>query len=468
MDVVAQLTEALPGKVETAPAVLEHYRRDRSGHVADGLPLALVRAASIDDVQITCRIASATGTPIVSRGAGTGLAGGGIAGAGEIVLSTRGMTRILEISPANQYAVVEPGILNGDLNRELRQHGLWWPPDPASKDISTVGGNIAMNAGGLLCAKYGVTREAVLALKVVLADGRLISVGHKSVKGVTGYDLCALMIGSEGTLGVIVQCTLKLRPVVTGTVVTIGAFFDSVDLAATAAARITAAGLQPAIMEILDQRTLDCVSRFTGSDLISRGNSYFLVQCDGPASAQESSAVLGIITAMGGTAEETTDPIESERLVDVRRQGFPALEAMGTMLVEDVAVPRDRMPAVFRKITELEGKYAITIPTACHAGDGNLHPSFVFQGRTVPEEVWHAAEELFTFVLTLGGTLSGEHGIGVLKRRWLRDELGDDQLEIQKQIKAVFDPQNILNPGKVFDPAMPVANAVVDVIASTG
>ncbi|GAA3752825.1 FAD-linked oxidase C-terminal domain-containing protein [Microbacterium kribbense] len=452
MDVVARLTRALPGKVETTPDVLERYRRDRSGRVADGVPLAVVRATSVDDVQTACRIASATGTPLVSRGAGTGLAGGGIAGAGEIVLSTTGMTRVLEISPANQYAVVEPGILNGDLNRRLQEHGLWWPPDPASKDISTVGGNIAMNAGGLLCAKYGVTREAVLALKVVLADGRLISLGHKSVKGVTGYDLCALMIGSEGTLGVIVECTLKLRPVVTGTVVTIGAFFDSVELAATAAAGITAAGLQPAIMEILDRRTLECVSRFTGSDLISRGDSYFLVQCDGPASVQESSSVLDIITSAGGTAEQTTDPAESERLVDVRRQGFPALEAMGTMLVEDVAVPRENMVAVFRKIAELEGKYALMIPTACHAGDGNLHPSFVFQGDTVPEEVWHAAEELFTFVLTLGGTLSGEHGIGVLKRRWLRAELGDDQFDIQRQIKAVFDPQNILNRGKVFEP----------------
>lgn len=453
MDVVTQLSEALPGRIETDPAVLEQFRRDRSGHVAEGLPLVLVRARSIEDVQVTCRIASATGTPVVSRGAGTGLAGGGIAGAGEIVLSTAEMTRILEISPANQYAVVEPGILNGELNRQLREHGLWWPPDPASKDISTVGGNIAMNAGGLLCAKYGVTREAVLALRVVLADGRLISVGHKSVKGVTGYDLCALMIGSEGTLGVIVECTLRLRPVVTGTVVTIGAFFDSVDLAVTAASRITIAGLQPAIMELLDRRTLDCVSRFTGSDLISRGNSYLLVQCDGGASVQDSSAILDIIEAAGGTAEETTDPVEAERLIEVRRQGFPALEAMGTMLVEDVAVPRDRVREVFHKIAELESRYAITIPTACHAGDGNLHPSFVFQGDTVPEEVWLAAEELFAFALTLGGTLSGEHGIGVLKRRWLRDELGDDQFELQRRIKAVFDPQGILNPGKVFDPA---------------
>ncbi|MEV7648859.1 FAD-linked oxidase C-terminal domain-containing protein [Arthrobacter sp. NPDC089319] len=452
MDVVEQLAAALPGQVQTDPGLLEACRTDRSGHVADGSPLALVQARSIEDVQTVCRITHQHDVPVVTRGAGTGLAGGGIAGAGEIVLSTAFMNRILEVSTANQLAVVEPGILNGDLNRELAKQGMWWPPDPASKDISTVGGNIAMNAGGLLCAKYGVTREAVLALKVVLADGRLISVGHRTVKGVTGYDLCALMIGSEGTLGVIVEATLKLRPVVAGTVATIAAFFDSVDQGAAAAARITAAGLQPAMMELLDARTLECVSRYTGVDLISRGNSYFLIQCDGPAAEADAAAMAAIIGQEGGRAEITTDPEEAALLVDVRRQGFPSLEAMGTLLVEDVAVPRDAMTAVFAKVAELEAKYQVMIPTTCHAGDGNLHPSFVFSGDTVPDAVWAAADELFSYALTLGGTLSGEHGIGVLKRRWLGDELGTEQLELQRQIKAVFDPRNLLNPGKVFAP----------------
>lgn len=458
MNVVELLAAALPGRVHTDPRLLDEYRTDRSGHVADGSPLALVQARSIADVQAVCRIAHEHRTPVVTRGAGTGLAGGGIAGAGEIVLSTASMTRILEVSTDNRLAVVEPGILNGDLNRELAKQGMWWPPDPASKDISTVGGNIAMNAGGLLCAKYGVTREAVLALKVVLADGRLISVGHRTLKGVTGYDLCALMIGSEGTLGVIVEATLKLRAAVSGTVATIAAFFDSVEQAAGAAAMITAAGLQPAMMELLDRRTLECVSRYTGVDLISRGNSYLLVQCDGPAAESDAAEMARIIRAAGGRTEITTDPEEAARLVEVRRQGFPALEAMGTMLVEDVSVPRDQMTAVFNRIAELEAKYQVLIPTTCHAGDGNLHPSFVFTGDTVPDEVWAAAGELFSYALTLGGTLSGEHGIGILKRRWLGDELGCEQLELQRQIKAVFDPHNVLNPGKIFEPSPELAS----------
>lgn len=450
MDVVVELTAALQGRVNTDPEVLRACRTDRSGHQAAGNPLALVQATSAEDVQTVCRIAYRTGTPVVSRGAGTGLAGGAIAGDGEIVLSTTSMTDIVEISVANQLAVVEPGILNGEMNRELEKHGLWWPPDPASKEISTVGGNIAVGAGGLLCAKYGVTREAVLALKVVLSDGRLISVGHRTVKGVTGYDLCALMIGSEGTLGIIVEATLKLRPVVTGTIATIAAFFDTVDAAAEAAAAISGAGLQPAVMEILDRRTLGSVSLHTGVDLISRGNAYFLVQCDGPSSETEAQAVCAVLKEAGGRHETTTDPETAARLLEVRRAALPSLEARGTLLIEDVSVPRSQMTAVFAKIAEIERKHGVMIPTTCHAGDGNLHPCFVIDGEGIPAAVWAAADELFSFALDCGGTLTGEHGIGVLKSRWLGQELGTVQLDLQQRIKAVFDPEGLLNPGKVF------------------
>ncbi|MBT2568168.1 FAD-binding protein [Arthrobacter sp. ISL-85] len=450
--VLDELRAALPGRVETDPGLLEAFTSDRSGHQSGGVPAAVVYPKSIDEVQTLCRIASSTGTPLVTRGAGTGLAGGAIAGPGEIALSTRDMDQIVEISPENRLAVVQPGILNGDLNRVLARQGLWWAPDPASRDISTVGGNIAMNAGGLLCAKYGVTREAVLALKVVLADGRLISVGHRTVKGVTGYDLCALMIGSEGTLGIIVECTLKLLPVVTGRIVTIGAFFGSVEDAADAASAITKAGHVPAIMELMDDRTLEYVGRFTGEDLLGRGSAFLLVQCDGTDAGQTAQDVADIVRSSGGIPELTADPAASERLVDLRRQAFPSLEAVGTLLVEDIAVPRDRMSEAFAAIRALEKRYGLSIPTTCHAGDGNLHPTFAFQGDIVPEPVWAAASELFSLALELGGTLSGEHGIGLLKRRWLADELGPDQFELQQQIKAVFDPANLLNPGKVFPP----------------
>ncbi|SKB70727.1 glycolate oxidase [Arthrobacter sp. 31Cvi3.1E] len=451
LNVIDELHAALPGCVDIDPVRLQEFTVDRSGHRSGGAPCAVVYPRTIEDVQTVCRIASASGTPIVTRGAGTGLAGGAIAGPGEVALSLRDMDQILEISAENRLAVVQPGILNGDLNRVLAEHGLWWAPDPASKDISSVGGNIAMNAGGLLCAKYGVTREAVLALKIVLADGRLISVGHRTVKGVTGYDLCALMIGSEGTLGIIVECTLKLQPQVRGGIVTIGTFFDDVETATKAAIGITKAGHVPAIMELMDHRTLECVSRFSGVDLISSGSAYLLIQCDGDGATTTAQHITDLIADLGGKPETTTDPEESERLLALRRAVFPAIESIGTPLVEDIAVPRDRMSEAFAAVREIEQRYGLIIPTACHAGDGNLHPIFVFEGETVPNEIWAAAGELFTRALELGGTLTGEHGIGLLKRDWLADELGPDQYALQQQIKTVFDPKNILNPGKVFD-----------------
>ena len=449
---VAALLDALPGRVETSRPVLEQYRKDRSGQVSAGTPLCVVEARSVDDIRAACRLASAHGVAIVPRGLGSGLVGGAIAGPGEIVLSTRSMNRVLRLSPQNRLVVVEPGIVNAELNRLLGEHGLWWPPDPASREFSTVGGNIATNAGGLLCAKYGVTREAVLSLKVVLADGRLITVGHDTVKGVTGLDLCALMIGSEGTLGVIAECTLKLRPLVTGPVAAVGAYFASVDRAAAAAASVVAAGWTPAVMELMDRLTLECVSRHVGVDLLAQGNALLLVQTDGVAALTEAQAVEDILERAGGSVQLTTDPEEVARLLAIRRQAFPAIERLGTLLVEDVAVPLDQMSAMFRRVREVEDRYGVLIPTACHAGDGNLHPTFAFQGQQVPDAVWEAAGELFEYALELGGTLSGEHGIGLLKRRWLGDELGEEQLTIQRQIKAAFDPAGILNPGKVFAP----------------
>ncbi|GAB3273042.1 FAD-linked oxidase C-terminal domain-containing protein [Sinomonas notoginsengisoli] len=446
--VVESLESALPGQVETDPELLRPFTTDRSGHRSAGAPLAAVYPRAVEDVQAVCRIASEAGVPIVTRGAGTGLAGGAIGGPGEIVLSVRDMDRVLEISGENRLAVVQPGILNGALNAVLAEHGLWWAPDPASKDISTVGGNIAMNAGGLLCAKYGVTREAVLALKVVLADGTLLEVGHRTVKGVTGYDLCALMIGSEGTLGIIVECTLKLQPLVAGEITTIGAYFGTLEAALGAVAEVTRQGHVPAIMELMDRPTLDCVARFTGHT--ADGAAYLLVQCDGPGAGATAGQVAEILRAAGARAEVTTEPEESKRLVGVRRGAFPALEAMGTLLVEDIAVPRDKMGAAFAAVRRIEEKYGVMIPTSCHAGDGNLHPTFVFTGRDVPQEIWDAAGEIFATALELGGTLTGEHGIGLLKRRWLGDELGAQQYALQREIKRVFDPRGILNPGKVF------------------
>lgn len=449
-DVVGLLRAALGDRVDTSGVSLDAARADKSGHASAGRPLAVVHATSVADVQTTLRIASDSGTPVVPRGAGTGLAGAANTGAGEIALSLRSMDRLLEVRADDQLAVVEPGILNADLNAQLAPHGLWWAPDPASRAISTVGGNIATGAGGLLCAKYGVVRDAVLALDVVLADGRLLRLGHRSVKGVTGYDLTALMIGSEGTLGVVVGATLKLRRLVAGEVCTLTGVFPDVRAAAAASAAVTASGVQPAIMELMDAASLAAVHDLLGLDAPLPGAAQLTIQTDGPAAREEAERIVAVLTAAGGAVAVSADPAEGERLLRIRRSMHPAMERLGTTLIEDVSVPRSALPDMFDEIARIEGAYGLTIPTVAHAGDGNLHPNFVFAGPGVPELVWDAADELFRAALRLGGTLTGEHGIGVLKRRWLADEIGEAQWELQREIKRVFDPAGILNPGKVF------------------
>lgn len=451
-EVVARLVAALGERVDTSAQAREAARADKSGHAAEGMPLAVVHAASVADVQAVMRIATATGTPVVPRGAGTGLAGAANTGAGEIALSLRGMDRILEVRRDDLLAVVEPGILNADLNAVLAEQGLWWAPDPASRDISTVGGNIATGAGGLLCAKYGVVRDAVLGVDLVLADGRLLRLGHRSVKGVTGLDLTSLVIGSEGILGIVVAATLKLRRLVPGEVRTLSATFPDVRSAAVASAAVTASGVQPAIMELMDAASLARTYAYLGLASPAAGAAQLLVQTDGPAATDEAQAIAAVLTAAGGTVVVAADTAEAEHLLSIRRSMHPAWETAGTTLIEDVSVPRSALPAMFDAIADLERRYGIAIPTIAHAGDGNLHPNFVFDGPGVPEEIWNAASELFQAALALGGTLTGEHGVGVLKRRWLADELGDDQWQLQRQIARVFDPAGILNPGKVFVP----------------
>jgi len=451
-DVVGLLRDALGDRVDTSTASLEQARADKSGHAASGTAVAVVHATCVEDVQETLRIATATRTPVVTRGAGTGLAGGANAGAGEIALSLRRMNRILEVRPDDLLAVVEPGILNADLNTALAAHGLWWAPDPASRAISTVGGNIATGAGGLLCAKYGVVRDAVLGVDLVLADGRLLRLGHRTVKGVTGLDLTSLVVGSEGTLGVVVGATLKLRRLVPGEVCTIAATFADVRAAAGASAAVTASGAQPAIMELMDAASLAAVHALLGIRPPTPGAAQLTIQTDGPAAAAEADAIAAVLTGAGGTVAVSHDRAEGERLLTIRRSMHPAMESLGTTLIEDVSVPRSALPAMFDEIARVEREYGIVIPTVAHAGDGNLHPNFVFGGPEVPDHIWDAADDLFRGALRLGGTLTGEHGIGVLKRRWLADELGADQWELQRQITRVFDPLGILNPGKVFAP----------------
>lgn len=453
MTVAAALRDALGDIVDVTDETLEAARADRSGHSSIGRPLAVVHAETVAHVQETMRIATASRTPVVVRGAGTGLAGAANAGPGEIVLSMLRMNRVLEVRSDDLLAVVEPGILNAQLNLMLAEQGLWWPPDPASREISTVGGNIATGAGGLLCAKYGVVRDAVLAIDLVRADGQLLHLGHRSVKGVTGLDLTSLVIGSEGTLGVVVGATLKLRRIVPGEVCTITAQFPTVRAAASGSAAVTASGAQPAIMELVDATCLVAVHDLLKLPAPPLASSQLTVRTDGPAARAEADRIAAILHENGGQVTFTYDREEGERLLAIRRAIHPAMAAMGTTLIEDVSVPRSALPNMFDEIARIERQFGLTIPTVAHAGDGNLHPNFIFDGPDVPEQIWAAADELFRAALRFGGTLTGEHGIGILKSRWLADELGTEQWELQRQIKGVFDPLGILNPGKVFDRA---------------
>lgn len=448
--VVDRLQQALPGRVDMSRAALDGARADKSGHASAGTPLAVLYPESVDDVQTIMRIASESRTPVVARGAGTGLAGGANTGAGELCLSLTRMNRIREVIPDDLVAVVEPGIINAQLNDALRPHGVWWAPDPASREISTVGGNIATGAGGLLCAKYGVVRDAVLGVDVVLADGTLIHCGRRTVKGVSGLDLTSLFIGSEGRLGIIVGATLKLRRIVTGTTCTVTAVFPSVRDAAAGASAVISAGIQPAIMELMDATSLEAVHRFLHHSPPAAGASQLTIQTDGVAAHAEATAIAELLTARGAIVSVTDDPAVGDELLRIRRSMHPAMETLGTTLIEDVCVPRSRLADMFDEIARIEAAFGITIPTVAHAADGNLHPNFVFDGPDVPDHIWRAADDLFTSALRLGGTLTGEHGVGVLKSRWLKAELGDAQFALQQRITQAFDPAGILNPGKVF------------------
>lgn len=450
MTPLSALRAELGDLVDVSDVALQAARADRSGHAAAGTPLAIVHAETVEHVRQTMRIATETRTPVVVRGAGTGLAGAANAGAGEIVLSLLRMNRIVEIRSDDLLAVVEPGILNADLNAALAPHGVWWAPDPASRDISTVGGNIATGAGGLLCAKYGVVRDAVLGVDIVLADGRLLHLGRRTVKGVTGLDLTSLVIGSEGTLGVVVGATLKLRRLIEGGTCAIAATFGSARSAAVASAAVTASGAVPSIMELMDASALAAVHDLLSLPAPAAGTAQLVIQTDGVTARTDAERIAAVLTGQGGRVVVSDDPAEGERLFAIRRSMHAAMAALGTTLIEDVAVPRSALPAMFDEIARIEQTYALRIPTVAHAGDGNLHPNFIFEGPDVPDVVWRAADDLFRSAVRLGGTLTGEHGIGTLKSRWLAAELGDDQWQLQRDIARVFDPLGILNPGKVF------------------
>lgn len=453
MSPIDALVKSLPeGRVLTDPDVTDSYSRDRT-FLEPGKTLGVVLAATRDDVVTTMRWATEHRVPVVPRGAGTGLAGGATATDGSVVLSLARMTAIKELSPADEIAVVEPGVITADLDRAAREHGLMYAPDPSSYEISTIGGNLATNAGGLRCVKYGVTRDSALGLEVVLADGRILQTGRRTMKGVTGYDLTGLFVGSEGTLGVITSATVRLRRAPAQPPTTFAAEFGSLRDAAAAVSAIIAAGCQPSLMELLDRATLKAIDDWRHIGLEDATQAMLIGQSDA-ADAQEVAARMEQLCTDNGASfvAVSSTPAEAEELIAVRRMAYQAKERLGACLVEDVCVPRSALPDMISRIEATAARHDVQICTVAHAGDGNLHPVFIFEHGTAepPAEVWAAADEVFRHALELGGTLTGEHGVGLLKRRWLALESSPVATEVQQGIKAVFDPLGLLNPGKAI------------------
>ena len=451
---IQELTDSLPdGTVIVDADVAAAYSRDRTDVLAAGAPLAVVSARSTDDVARAMAWAHAHDVPVVTRGAGTGLSGGATATPGCLVLSLAKMNRILSIEPDDFVARVEAGVINGDLDRAAKPHGLMYAPDPSSMDISTIGGNIATNAGGLRCVKYGVTRNSVRSLTVVLADGRVLRTGHDTVKGVSGLDMVGLFCGSEGTLGVITEATVALVPRPAGDPVTLLAPFPTADAALGAVSAAMRLGADPELMEFMDRRTLQSIDDWKGTDFASSGGMV-LSQVTGPDAAARAELIAEAFRAGGADdVAVSANPAEGEQLIAIRRLAYPAKERLGHALTEDVCVPRSRLAHMMRFIDRLAAEKDLTICTVAHAGDGNLHPVFIYDGATptdVPGVVWESAGEIFREALRVGGTLTGEHGVGTLKRRFLAEELGDVGVDVQRAIKAALDPKGLLNPSKAL------------------
>ncbi len=367
-----------------------------------------------------------------------------------MVLDVSRLDRIVEISPVDELAVVEAGVSAAVLDGEAGRHGLRYTPDPASTAISTIGGNIATNAGGLRCVKYGVTGDAVLGLSVVLADGSLLRTGRRTAKGVAGLDLTSLFTGSEGTLGVIVDATVRLQPLPVETI-TVAAYFDDVEQAAAATAAVSAARVRPAMLELLDEPSLREAQDLLGMRAESAG-AFVVAQTDGFGARAEAQLVADAFRQFTSRIQIGDDPAAAERLLAVRRAALPALERHGRVLIEDVAVPRSAIAAAVRRVSEIATRHASRIYTFGHAGDGNLHPIIVIPDgdEAAAVRAADAADEIFATALELGGTITGEHGVGVLKRRWLEREQPPEALAVQRAIRNALDPAGLFNPGKAY------------------
>ena len=458
------LLEALSRELDadrlvTDPAVLQSISHDEAEWAAVGSATVGVRARTESDVQIAVRIAADLHLPIVPRGAGTGLSGGANAVDGCVVLDLSQMTGISEIDPENLLCVVGPGIVNDDLKAAVAEHGLWYPPDPASAPWSTIGGNVATNAGGLCCLKYGVTRDYVLGMRAVVGGpagyGSAVRLGRRTNKGVAGYDLTSLMVGSEGTLGIVTEVTLRLRPALTGTPKTVVGAFSSLLAAGRAVALATTRGLGPSALELLDRTCLRAVEDWKHLGIEADAAALLLARIDtaGAAGDLEATALAAAFTDAGAMwATQSTDAVEAEALFEARRLAYPALERLGPVLTEDICVPRSRVPDMLVRIEAIAAEHDLTISTIAHAGDGNLHPLILTPvgDDAARARAQIAFEELIDAALAFGGTVTGEHGVGLLKMSGLERELDRGAMLMQRAVKETLDPLGIFNPGKVL------------------
>ncbi|KPK31030.1 MAG: glycolate oxidase subunit GlcD [Nitrospira bacterium SG8_3] len=432
------------------PEDLATYSYD--GFLQEFRPDAVIVPQSAEEISRIMHLANRERVNIIPRGAGTNICGSSVARQGGIIVAFHRMNRILEIDPDNMCAVVQPGVVNADLQKEVAGHGLMYPPDPASMFVSTIGGNVALNAGGPRGVKYGVTRDYLLGLEVVLPTGEVIKTGGKSLKSVSGYDLTRLMCGSEGTLGIITQITVRLVPLPPAKA-TLQATFSDLDDAAKTVSAIIGSGIVPTTLELMDRVILDVIGDYGGAKFHEEAEALLLIEVDGEDVLVEKQGEIiesfckergAVVVERAGTSEE------AEKLWQARRTAFGAVASLRpNCIVEDATVPVKRLPEIIRKIVELTEKYQLKIGVLAHAGDGNLHPLIMTDLRDEDEmaRIDKALDELYETAIGMGGTLSGEHGIGIAKDRFMNMEFSERAIEIMRGIKRVFDPNNILNPG---------------------
>lgn len=447
-----KLAELLPGKISTAKEDLLCYGFDASG--LEVSPSAVAWPQSTDDVVKILTFAHSNDVHVIPRGAGSGMTGGSVPSKGALVLSLEKMNRILEIDKDNMSVLVEPGVINGRLQRELERHKLFYPPDPASMNFCTIGGNVAENAGGPRAVKYGVTKDYVMGVEAVLPDGRVINTGVKTAKGVVGYDLTRLIVGSEGTLAVVTKVRLRVLPLPED-VITLLALFNDEVRAGEAVKHILAQGIIPRTLEFLDRETIHAIENYRPTGIPKDIEALLIIELDGhPQSiTKEAEKVSGAIRKLQGEVTMAEDEAAREKIWNARRAISPALYHLKpTKINEDIVVPRSSIPEMLNILRRLSEETGITMVNFGHAGDGNIHVNIMVDksNKEEYEKGLKLVKEIFRATLELGGTISGEHGVGLTKAAYINMEIPPAELDLMKKIKSVFDPKNILNPGKIF------------------